>query len=257
MLRCLRRSRRQRLYVSRSDGEIDVFQRQAGAHEGLPPVRTARGLRTSLVVPQRPAVRRRPRRPVRRWRGSGRALARVVDGGLAVRPFRWRGAPELALRQVGPGATHGRADEPHPEGCPGSLAVSVVVLGMSATVYWMTGSLARYSDALETVINVVAATGALVALWVNEQPADANDPYSHHKAEHLSAVVEGALVLATALLIGREAWLGWQHPRVPTAPFLGIAINAAAGIINRKRCGGCTRHIGGLFCARADQNQDG
>jgi cation diffusion facilitator family transporter len=54
----------------------------------------------------------------------------------------------------------------------------------------------------------------------------------NHKAEYLSAVVEGALVLATALAIGREAWLGWENPRAPETPFLGIGINGAAGVIN-------------------------
>jgi cation diffusion facilitator family transporter len=114
----------------------------------------------------------------------------------------------------------------------GSLAVSVVVLAMKFAAYWLTGSVALYSDALETVINVVAAIGALVALWFSEQPPDANHPYGHHKAEYLSAVVEGALVLATAFLIGREAWLGWEHPRAPETPFLGIGLNGAAGLIN-------------------------
>jgi cation diffusion facilitator family transporter len=114
----------------------------------------------------------------------------------------------------------------------GSLAISVVVLAMKGGAYWLTGSVALYSDALETVINVVAALGTLLALWFSGQPADANHPYGHQKAEYLSAVVEGALVLVTALLIGREAWLGWQHPHAPAAPFRGIALNGAAGAIN-------------------------
>ncbi len=59
----------------------------------------------------------------------------------------------------------------------GSLGVSIVVLGMKADAYWVTGSVALYSDALETVINVVAAVGALVARWFAERPADANHPY--------------------------------------------------------------------------------
>jgi len=114
----------------------------------------------------------------------------------------------------------------------GSLGISIVVLGMKAAAYRLTGSVALYSDALETVINVVAAIGALVALWFTEQPADANHPYGHNKAEYLSAVVEGALVLVTALAIGREAWLGWQHPHAPETPLLGIALNGGAGLIN-------------------------
>src|SRR4051795_5680674 len=51
----------------------------------------------------------------------------------------------------------------------GSLAVSAVVLGLKFAAYWLTGSVALYSDALETIIHVVAAAGALVAVWVSGQ----------------------------------------------------------------------------------------
>ena len=114
----------------------------------------------------------------------------------------------------------------------GSLVVSIVVLFLKAAAYWLTGSVALLSDALETVINVVAALGALVALRLSARPADANHPYGHEKAEYLSAMVEGALVLVTALLIAREAWAGWNHPHAPDTPFLGIGLNAAAGVVN-------------------------
>ena len=114
----------------------------------------------------------------------------------------------------------------------GTLAVSTVVLALKAYAYWLTNSLALYSDALETVINVVSAATALFALWFAEQPADANHPYGHQKAEYVSAVVEGALVLVTAFAILRDAYFGWQHPRAPETPLLGIAFNAGAGVIN-------------------------
>src|SRR5260370_39503778 len=97
----------------------------------------------------------------------------------------------------------------------GSLAVSIVVLGLKASAYWVTGSVALYSDALETVINVVAAVGALVALWLSEQPANANHYLRAQLRPSNSAPwLRARYVLATALAIGREAWLGWeQHPR--------------------------------------------
>lgn len=100
----------------------------------------------------------------------------------------------------------------------GTLAVSLVVLALKLAAYWMTGSIALYSDALETIVNVAAAVGALIALWVSAQPADANHPYGHQKAEYLSAIIEGGLVLATAILIFQEAWIGWQHPKAPRRP---------------------------------------
>jgi cation diffusion facilitator family transporter len=114
----------------------------------------------------------------------------------------------------------------------GSLIVSIVVLSMKAGAYWLTGSVALLSDALETVINVVAALGALVALRLSALPPDANHLYGHSKAEYLSALAEGALVLLTSVLIAREAWDGWQNPHAPQTPFLGIGLNAAAGVIN-------------------------
>ena len=114
----------------------------------------------------------------------------------------------------------------------GSLAVSLVVLSMKGVAYWLTGSVALLSDALETVINVVAALGALVALRLSALPPDANHPYGHSKAEYLSALAEGALVLLTSGLIAREAWSGWQNPHMPETPFLGIGLNAGAGVIN-------------------------
>ena len=114
----------------------------------------------------------------------------------------------------------------------GTLVVSLVVLAMKAAAYWVTGSLALYSDALETVINVVSAMTALLALWFAQQPADENHPYGHQKAEYLSAVVEGALVLATAFAIARDAYHGWQNPHAPDTPYLGITLNGAAGAVN-------------------------
>ena len=114
----------------------------------------------------------------------------------------------------------------------GSLIVSLAVLGLKYAAYAATGSVALYSDAVESTINVVGAGGALLALWLSAQPPDANHPYGHHKAEYLSAVVEGALVLATAFLIGHEAWQGWQHPHPLETPLLGILLNGMGGAIN-------------------------
>ncbi|MBB3173107.1 cation diffusion facilitator family transporter [Endobacter medicaginis] len=113
-----------------------------------------------------------------------------------------------------------------------SLGVACVVLALKTAAWRATGSVALYSDALECIINVAAAALALFALWFAGQPADDNHPYGHHKAEYLSAVVEGTLVFATAAAIAWEAWAGWQHPHPPSRAGLGMAVNAAASAIN-------------------------
>ncbi len=114
----------------------------------------------------------------------------------------------------------------------GTLAVAVAVLGLKFGAYGATGSVALYSDALESTINVMGAIAALIALRVSEQPADANHPYGHQKAEYLSAVVEGGLVLATAFVIAHAAWQAWQAPHSPETPLFGMMLNASGGLIN-------------------------
>ncbi|MGO7741036.1 CDF family cation efflux transporter EmfA, partial [Rhizobium johnstonii] len=64
------------------------------------------------------------------------------------------------------------------------------------------------------------------------KPADHDHPFGHHKAEYLSAVTEGVLIVVAALLIVNEAFGYLAEPRMLDAPVLGLAINFAAGFIN-------------------------
>ncbi len=88
----------------------------------------------------------------------------------------------------------------------GSILVGCVVLAMKGAAWWLTGSAAFYSDALESVVNVVSALLAFLALRLAAKPADANHPYGHEKAEVFAAVVEGGLIVAAALSILEQAW---------------------------------------------------
>lgn len=114
----------------------------------------------------------------------------------------------------------------------GSVAVGLVVLGLKWVAYRLTGSIALYSDALETIINVVAAGTAVWAIHVSGQPADAGHPYGHAKAEYLSAVFEGVLIVLAALSILTEAWHSAQAPKPLQAPVAGLAVNALASVLN-------------------------
>jgi cation diffusion facilitator family transporter len=113
-----------------------------------------------------------------------------------------------------------------------SLFVALLVLALKTAAYWVTGSVALLSDALESIINVVVAGAAYVALRVSAKPADDNHPFGHHKAEYFSAVLEGALIALAALAIFREAVSHFFTPRPLDAPALGIAVNVTASIIN-------------------------
>lgn len=113
-----------------------------------------------------------------------------------------------------------------------SIAVALAVMGIKYVAYLVTGSVALYSDALESIVNVLTAVAAFVAIRVGEKPADANHPFGHHKAEYLSAVLEGALIIVAALMIIRETVDAILVPRSITEPALGLAINGAASAIN-------------------------
>jgi cation diffusion facilitator family transporter len=114
----------------------------------------------------------------------------------------------------------------------GSIAVAMVVLGLKLLAYWRTGSVALYSDALESIVNLVTAVAALYAVHVANQPADRQHQFGHHKAEYFSAVLEGVLIVLAALLIFREAYDALLAPRSINQPLQGILINGVATAIN-------------------------
>jgi cation diffusion facilitator family transporter len=114
--------------------------------------------------------------------------------------------------------------------------IGIVVLGLKYAAYLVTGSVALYSDALESIINVATALAAFFAVRLSAVPPDANHPYGHDKAEYLSAVLEGALIVIAALAIMRKAYLGYLEPSPLNAPAAGLALNALASAINGVWC---------------------
>lgn len=114
----------------------------------------------------------------------------------------------------------------------GSIFVGAVVFVLKYAAYYITGSIALYSDALESTINMVTAVAAFLAVRLSAQPADANHPYGHHKVEYFSAVLEGVLIIVAALAILRESYFGFLSPKALDAPIEGFAVNALASVIN-------------------------
>ncbi|HHN66532.1 MAG TPA: cation transporter, partial [Thermopetrobacter sp.] len=113
-----------------------------------------------------------------------------------------------------------------------SIVVGVAVFALKYVAWLMTGSVALYSDALESIVNVAAAIGALAAIHYAAQPPDAEHPYGHHKAEYFSAAFEGAMIMLAAFFIFREAWPVLFAPRAIDWDDPGLLVNVAAGVIN-------------------------
>jgi cation diffusion facilitator family transporter len=114
----------------------------------------------------------------------------------------------------------------------GSIGIGCLVLVLKGAAWWVTGSVALYSDALESTVNVAASLLALGALHFAAIPADANHPYGHDKAEFFAAVIEGVLIIIAALSIFDQAWTTWRSPRVLVMPVEGIGLNAVATVLN-------------------------
>jgi cation diffusion facilitator family transporter len=117
-----------------------------------------------------------------------------------------------------------------------SIVVGVIVLALKAVAWWLTGSVALYSDAAESVVNIATAIAALIAIRYSALPPDANHPYGHQKAEYFSVVLEGVLVIIAAIVIAREAWVTFLNPRAIEQPALGLAINVVASLVNGAWC---------------------
>ncbi|WP_425099777.1 cation diffusion facilitator family transporter [Tropicibacter sp. S64] len=118
----------------------------------------------------------------------------------------------------------------------GSVAVALIVLAIKALAWWLTGSVALMSDALESIVNVATAVAALWAVHVASIPADADHPFGHHKAEYFSAVLEGVLIVIAAIFIMVAAWDALSSPPPELRLWPGLAINVLASVLNGAWC---------------------
>jgi cation diffusion facilitator family transporter len=98
--------------------------------------------------------------------------------------------------------------------------------------FLLTGSVGLLSDALESVVNLIAAVVALYALAVAARPPDESHAYGHGKAEYFSSGFEGALILVAAVSIGWTAVQRLLDPAPITDAWLGIAISIVASVVN-------------------------
>lgn len=113
-----------------------------------------------------------------------------------------------------------------------SIAAAVSTIALKTVAYLVTGSVGLLSDALESVINLVAAIFALWMLTVASRPADDDHPYGHTKAEYFSGALEGSLIGMAALSIAWAAIQRLLSPQ-PIENFAeGIAYSVAASVIN-------------------------
>ncbi|MEM6427613.1 MAG: cation diffusion facilitator family transporter [Deinococcota bacterium] len=113
-----------------------------------------------------------------------------------------------------------------------AFSLGLLVLALKLLAYGLTGSVALLSDALESVINVVTALVALIAVRLAQRPADTTHPYGHSKIEYLSAVLEGVLIVLAALLIIQQASVGLVRSGEVDGVGLAALVSLGASAVN-------------------------
>lgn len=113
-----------------------------------------------------------------------------------------------------------------------TLIISLVVMGLKMWAWWWTGSNAILSDALESLVNIVAGAFALFSVIVANKPKDESHPYGHGKIEFLSAGFEGTMIAMAGTGIILKAIYNFWHPQPLERLDVGLALTVLTGAIN-------------------------
>ena len=116
-----------------------------------------------------------------------------------------------------------------------SIAAAVITIGLKLGAYYLTGSVGLFSDAAESVVNLVAAVAALWALTLAVRPPDEEHAFGHNKAEYFSSGLESALIIIAAVWIGVTAWGRLMDPQPLQNVGLGLSVTLVADGAQRRR----------------------
>jgi cation diffusion facilitator family transporter len=113
-----------------------------------------------------------------------------------------------------------------------SMIIGFLMFGGKLTAYFITGSAAIFSDALESIVHIFATGMALLSIYISSKPADESHFYGHGNIEYFSAGVEGILILVAALAIMYESLSALIFGISIQKLDVGIIITSSAGVIN-------------------------
>ena len=113
-----------------------------------------------------------------------------------------------------------------------SIGAALLTISLKSWAAWITGSVGLFSDAAESLVNLVAAVVALIALKVAIRPADDDHQFGHSKAEYFSAVVEGVMIFVAAIFIIISAVERLIEPVMPERLGVGLAVSVLASVLN-------------------------
>ena len=113
-----------------------------------------------------------------------------------------------------------------------SVVVAILTITLKTLAWWITDSVGLLSDAMESLVNLASAVFGLVMVTVAAQPADAEHPYGHHKAEYFSSGFEGILIIVAAIGIIWAASHRIFDPQPIEQVGLGLALSVISSVLN-------------------------
>ena len=113
-----------------------------------------------------------------------------------------------------------------------SVGAALTTMALKFTAWRVTGSVGLFSDAAESVVNLLAASFGFFALRIAAKPPDDDHALGHHKVEFFSSGIEGLLILVAAVAIIRAAVLRLMAPVPVESLGMGFAFSMGAAVVN-------------------------
>jgi len=113
-----------------------------------------------------------------------------------------------------------------------SILTALITIILKLIAYFFTQSVGLLSDAVESLVNLMAAIIAFLAIRLAEKPADKKHPYGHSKAEYFSSIAEGIFIFLASLAIIFSALERLFHPRPLEQISIGLLVSSTATLIN-------------------------
>lgn len=129
----------------------------------------------------------------------------------------------------------------------GIAALSILLFIAKVIAWYLTGSVAILTDALESIVNVIAGLIGVYSLYVSAKPKDYDHPYGHGKVEFISAAIEGTLITVAGFVIIYEAVNNLLHPHTIKQLDYGIILVMATALIN---------YIAGALCVKTGRKNN-
>ena len=125
--------------------------------------------------------------------------------------------------------------------------ISIILFIIKIAAWWLTGSVAILTDALESIVNVVAGLIGVYSLYISAKPKDYDHPYGHGKVEFISSAIEGTLITVAGFIIIYEAINNLIHPHTIKKLDFGIILVAVTAVVN---------YVAGLLCIKTGKKNN-